>query len=193
MRKLAVLAVSAAALMGTPASAISTLRDWDGSSFVWPYGCPDTSTYGQVIRVPRGKTTLNSFSFLWANNDGSRGSMTVRGEVYAWDGEKATGSAVYESEPRKISYKKDNFHKVTFAAMAPVTPGARYVIFASTDKDHEQCSGDYLLEWAIVNDASYPKGTFVYQNNGGDESQWTTSPWTTDYGSDTAFKATFGP
>jgi hypothetical protein len=36
--------------------------------------------------------------------------------------------------------------------------------------------------------ASYAGGTFVYQNNSGDKSQWTTTPWNS-FGLDLAFKA----
>jgi hypothetical protein len=62
------------------------------------------------------------------------------------------------------------------------------VIFASIDKDFEQCTNDYILEWGSVDDSAYPKGTFVFQNNSGDENQWTTTSWNT-FGIDLAFKA----
>ena len=63
------------------------------------------------------------------------------------------------------------------------------VMFASIAKDYEKCTNDYELVWGDVDDTSYSGGTFVYQNNGGDESQWTTVPWTTTYGKDAAFIA----
>jgi hypothetical protein len=115
--------------------------------------------------------------------------MVVRGEVYKWDGAKATGAALFESAPRTVSFGDDAFHKETFKpGGVTVTPGAKYVLFASIDKDFEQCTGDYELGWAYVRDGTYGRGTFVYQNNGGDESQWTSAPWET-LGFDLAFKA----
>ena len=180
-----------AALGSSPASAINTYKSWDGVQYVFPFGCPDTTTYGQVITIPKSKHTLNKFTFSWATYAGS-GSMVVRGEVYAWDGSKATGSSLYESSPRTISFNDSSFHKESFAPALPVTPGAQYVLFASIDKDYEQCTGDYTLKWGLVDDSAYSKGTFVYQNNAGDEGQWTVTPWNT-YGGDLAFKASLSP
>jgi hypothetical protein len=39
-----------------------------------------------------------------------------------------------------------------------VTPGAKYVLFASIDKDFEQCTGGYTLAWASVSDSAYGRG-----------------------------------
>jgi len=167
---------------------INTFKFWDGSQEVVQFGCPNTTTYGQVITVPAGKTLLNKFTFAWVNFQGA-GSMVVRGEVYAWDGSKATGSALFQSGTRKIAFTDSLFHKEVFKpAGVGVTPGAQYVIFASIDKDFEKCFGDYTLGWASVDDSTYSGGTFVFQNNGGDESQWTLSAWNT-FGIDLAFKA----
>ena len=116
--------------------------------------------------------------------------MVVRGEVYAWDGTKATGSALYESKPKTISFSDGLFHKVGFRpTLVPVTPGAQYVIFASIDKDYEQCTNNYEFGWGYIPGGDvYPGGLFVYQNNAGDENQWTATPWNT-FGIDLAFKA----
>jgi hypothetical protein len=182
-------AFTVAGLGTASAKSINTYKSWDGSQYVYAFGCPNTTTYGQVITAPN-TATLNKFSFWWANAVGS-GSMVVRGEVYAWDGTKATGSALWESKAKKISYGDSSFHRETFkTGPLPLTPGAQYVLFASLDKDFEKCEGDYTLEWGLVDDSVYPAGTFVYQNNGGDESQWTATSWST-YGGDVALKAAF--
>jgi hypothetical protein len=190
------VAFAFAALGATQASAstakrhptINTYKNWDGSQEVVEFGCPNTTTYGQVIKVPGHKAHLDKFSFSWINFSGS-GSMVVRGEVYAWDGSKATGASLYESAPRTVAFGDALFHKESFKpAGIPVTAGAQYVMFASIDKDFEECTGTYTLGWAAVDDASYSGGTFVFQNNGGDESQWTSSAWST-FGIDLAFKA----
>jgi hypothetical protein len=167
-------------------AAINTYKSWDGSQNVTEFGCPNTTTYGQVITVPANKTHLTKFTFPWENLDA--GSMVVRGEVYAWDGSEATGSAVFESAPKTIDFSDGVFHNVAFKVpSATVTPGAQYVVFASIDKDYEQCTDGYALAWGSVDDSVYPGGTFVYQNNGGDESQWTTAPWNT-FGIDLTLK-----
>jgi len=178
--------------VSTPAlAAINTYNSWDGSSYIQPFGCPDTTTYGQVITIPSGQTHLGKFHFSWKNLD--TGSMVVRGEVYAWDGTKATGSALYESKKKTLSFSDGLFHKVGFRppSLISVTPGAQYVIFASIDKDYEQCTNNYQFGWGWISNDVYAGGAFVYQNNAGDESQWTLTPWNS-FG-DTAFKAVTAP
>jgi len=170
---------------------INTYKSWDGSEDVIPFGCPDTTTYGQVITVPGGYTKLNKFTFSWINL--GTGSMKVRGEVYAWDGAKATGSAIYQSAARFVSFSDGLYHFETFKpGGVPVTAGHQYVIFASIDKDYEKCKNSYEVGWAYTGADVYAGGGFVYQNNAGDESQWTTTDWTTFGGADIAFKAYLG-
>src|SRR6185437_11494558 len=114
-RNVLLIAASAAAfatVLASPASAMGTYKNWDGSSFVQAFGCPNTTTYGQVITVPANKHFMNNFVFSWINLDS--GSMVVRGEVYAWDGTKATGSALWEGTPRTISYSDGLFHRIHF-------------------------------------------------------------------------------
>jgi hypothetical protein len=167
---------------------INTYKVWDGSTTIQAFGCPDTTTYGQVITVPAGKTTLNKYTF-YMNDFGATGSMVVRGEVYAWNGTMATGSSLSETAARTLDYSDALFHKETFKAGGiTVTPGSQYVVFASIDKDFESCTGSYTNGWGGVSDSVYSGGTFVYQNNTGDESQWTATPWNT-FGFDLAFKA----
>jgi hypothetical protein len=64
------------------------------------------------------------------------------------------------------------------------------VVFASIDQDYSQCLNNYETAWGL--DASgdpYSGGGFVYQNNAGDMSQWTTAPWSGFGTEDVAFKA----
>src|SRR5690349_21061436 len=99
MRRAIPICAAAVAALGSNAAFakhINTLGAWDGSSYVEPFGCPDTTTYGQVITVPKGETTLDKFTFEWKNLD--TGSFVARGEVYAWNGSMATGSALWESK-----------------------------------------------------------------------------------------------
>ena len=71
---------------------------------------------------------------------------------------------------------------------ANLTAGSQYVLFASIDKDYEACTDPYTNGWGSTDDTAYPGGTFVFLNSGGDESQWTTSSWTS-FGIDLAFQA----
>jgi hypothetical protein len=152
-------------------------------------------TFGQVITVPSGKSRLDKFEFYmhgWTYPPFDPNyHLVMRGEVYAWDGAKATGQALWESTPRTIALSPDDgWHGVAFkVGGAALTPGAKYVLFTSIAKDYEQCTDQYSVGWADVNGKDYPGGEFVFQNNDGDESQWTTQAWQTVSGKDAAFKA----
>ena len=175
------------ALISEPALALDTYKRWDGSQNVGPFGCPDTTTYGEIITVPASKSLLNKFIFSWQNYNSSTGSMVVRAEVYAWDGKEATGNSLYESTPRTISFTDNLFHEESFSPGISVTPRARYVLFASIDKDYDQCTNGYVLDWGSVNGA-YLAGHFVYLNDGGNDAEWTTVPWS-HLGLDLAYRA----
>ncbi len=173
----AALAFALTALASNPASALNTNKDWDGSEIVTRFGCPNSTTYGQVITVG-SKNMLSKFSFSWLYVGTGGGSMVVRGEVYAWDGMKATGSALWESEPRKIGFTDSVFHTETFkTGPLPLTPDTQYVLFASIDKDFDECTNSYSLGWGAVDGKTYKKGFFVYQNNAGNAANWTTQNW----------------
>jgi len=187
MGKLWLLLCAIALVDANPAAAIGTKKHWDGVQREPGFGCPNDTTFGQVITIPKHRHTLNKFTFWWVRS--TNGSMVVRGEVYAWDGAKATGSSLYESAPRTIAFKDDTFHKESFTpAGLAVTPGAQYVIFASIDKDYDQCVGGYILAWGSVANSAYAGGTFVALNSGGDSGKWTTQAWQT-FGIDLAFMA----
>ncbi|HEY1961451.1 MAG TPA: hypothetical protein VGG69_03445, partial [Rhizomicrobium sp.] len=119
--------------------------------------------------------------------------MAVRAEVYRWDGsaKKAVGSALYESAPRTISFSDSAFHSASFSPTVPVTSMQTYLLFLSFDKDYRSCSAA-SLKWGAVGDNTDGPGTFVYQNNGGNASRWTTASWKI-YGLDLAFIASVSP
>jgi hypothetical protein len=179
---------STAASAGTAKATIDTFPSWDGSTVARPFGCPDTTTYGQAITVPAGKTHLNKFTFAWINL--TSGTMVVQAEVYAWNGKKATGPSLYRKK-RTISFQDNLFHLVTFRAPngVSVTAGAQYVLFASIDRVYEECRHNYELGWGWTDTDSYNGGAFVYQNNSGNEKHWKTVPWDGFGATDLAFKA----
>ena len=192
------LAIAASAIAFTPPAlgdtpTINTHAGWDGASVVGGFGCPDTSVYGQTITVPTGLHHLNEFEFWWKYFEGSGGSMVVRAYVYKWDGTKAKGNALYESPPRTISFSDAAFHDESFTPEIVVNPGVQYVMFVSIDREYVDCKNAYELIWGAVADTAYAGGTFVYQNNAGDDLQWATSNWATAAGFDTVFKAFLSP
>jgi len=186
---IAALTAPAGATIDGKKTVIDTFPQWDGSTYVFEFGCPNTTTYGQVVTAPAHRKHIKNFTFTW--HDFTTGSMVVRGEVYAWNGSMATGSAVAESAPQTVTSGAPDWFTVNFKLKGSVTPGQQYVIFASIDKDFESCTGGYTVQWGLDPGDAYSGGGFVYLNSGGDESQWTTQPWSGFGTQDLAFKTTF--
>jgi hypothetical protein len=143
-----------------------------------------TNTYGQVITAPANDTQLDSFTFLMA----TFGTVVFRGEVYAWDGEKATGPNLYESAPRTVS-DSNGYEEVTFdTGGVQLIPGQQYVLFATiTKEDSEASSGS--SQWADVPGDAYAGGNFVYLDNGPFFDQLFTNAWYQFTDLDLAFRA----
>jgi hypothetical protein len=175
-----------------PAPTIDTYGDWTGD-YAAPFGRPSTSTFGQVITVPADETDLVRFRFYIHHYEG-RGHLILRGEVYQWNGQMATGPDLWEGAQRRIAMTaSDDWRRVGFrVAGVGLQPGGQYVLFASVSRDFEHSAKGYGLRGAIVPDTSYPSGRFVYLNDRGDEGQWTTHVWG-QAGYDLAFKVWLRP
>ncbi len=88
-----------------------------------------------------------------------------------------------------LNFNDSNFHRVTFKSSVNVTPKKKYVVFATVDKDYTACQDNpFTMKWGAVPDATYAKGTFVYLDDVGDLTEWTTVSWSTD-NADLAFTA----
>ena len=175
---------SQTANVASPAN-IDTTPSWNGIDTIGLFGYPNTATYGQVITTTPSETSLQSFAFYMD----LPASCTFQGEVYAWDGAKATGSALWEGPPAQTS-GSGNLEEITFTpGGVSLAANTQYVLFASVSK----LSGSGRGEWGFIWSGAYSGGGFVYLNNGDDPSQWTSTSWGTDYyDGDLAFKAFFG-
>jgi hypothetical protein len=208
MRRRALLAFVVGVVLllfgGAPATAattIDTTSAWDGSQFVHPFGRPDTATYGQVFTAPANDTVLDSFTIYlrdvpvppYSDPSVSR-TITFRGELYAWDGTKATGLSLWESAPRTVTLD-ETFRPASFlTGGVQLVAGQPYIFFASVSKDYEQNPELALGAWGYTGGDVYAGGGFFFENNGTDESQWTSRPWETFLLSgwdDLAFRAIF--
>jgi len=160
----------------------NTLSSWDGSQLVSSFGYPNTATYGETFTAPG--SALYDFTVEMKLPS----TATFQGYLFAWDGTKATGSALYTSGVKSTT-GSGSFEAVTFdVGGVPLTPGANYVFFASTAEDN----GSGYGQWGLVNGDSNG-GNFVYLNNGTAASQWTTTPWTSWSGQSSALTADFAP
>jgi hypothetical protein len=126
---------------------IDTTDSWNGTKALFTFGRPEAATYGQVVTVPAGDTVLDSFTFYMRELPFTATTMTFRGEVYAWDGSKATGPALWESAPRSLTHTS-TFQEITFpTGGVTLARGRQYVLFASVSKDYEQNADPSFAEW----------------------------------------------
>ena len=171
------------------AGAATTIDTTPGDAAICAWGYPDTATYGQTVTAPSGDNVLRSFSFYVR----TEGTITYRAEVYAWDGTKATGSALFESPPRTVGPTGGEFEEVeTVTGGVPLTPGQQYVLFLSVSKDYESNSRGDVGCMRFNESSAYGGGEFRGLNDSGDESRWTSFGWSGwEPGADLAFKATF--
>ncbi len=162
------------------APTINTWNQWRPGGGIAGQGPGEgwADTFGQIITIPSDTPRLARFEFFMHQFSAS-GQLVMRGEVYAWDGLRATGTALWESAPRTVAIvAADRWKGVRFSVHElALTPGAQYVLFTSIAKDYEQCTLGYSVSWAAVSGKHYRGGKFVSQDNDGDESQWTTQAW----------------
>jgi hypothetical protein len=165
-------------------SVIDTTGDVNGD--ISNFGDKATQTYGQTVTVPEGYPVLNSFTFLM----NLPSTVKFRGEVYAWDGQKATGKKLFESKTKKTAGSGSN-EPITFdTGGKKLNPGEQYVLFATTSKTRR---GKGSGPWGLVDPGTYSDGQFVYDNNTKFK-QLTSKPWdgATAYpDADLGFKAVF--
>ena len=141
---------------------------------------------GEQPRALADDTQLDSFTFFISMS----GTVVVRGELYAWDGQKATGPNLFESAPRTIS-NTSGFEEVTFdTGGVQLVAGQQYVLFATISKDYAASDGSGAWE-AVFSGDPYPGGNFVYMNNGSSFDQLFTEAWGQIPEIDSAFKAVF--
>src|SRR5262245_8210994 len=159
----------------------------DSATTVDVFGVVNTATYGQVITADATHSKLSGFTFEMNLPN----TVAFRGEVYAWDGTKAMGPALFESAVMSTAGTGNQL--ITFnTGGITLTPGQQYVLFASTSKDQAGHSG--LGSWDASGLDTYSGGQFVYLNNGNDASQWTTQAWSSGTGvgiPDLEFTASF--
>ena len=167
---------------------VNTMPSWNGTSFISSFGVPNTATYGQVITVPAASTPITGFEFQINCTSGS--GVTFRGLIYAWDGSKATGIALFTSGPQTLSTTPLGvFNLVSFSVPNLTVPAGQYVLLATTSLDYTGAPSGACRWGSVTNNATYPGGQFVFQNNSGNTAQWTSTTWST-IAQDLAFRVT---
>jgi hypothetical protein len=157
---------------GYATTAVSTVGEWNGSESECCFGDPNTATYGQVVNVPAGQDSLDSFTFYLKVAPG----LVFRPYVYAWNGNQATGPALYEG-PEMHTPSESGFEPITVnTGGVAVTAGQEYVLFFSISNDKAADEGTGLFgSWGALFSSSYGKG--VWFNNEYNAAAWATEPW----------------
>jgi len=174
---------------------IDTTGSWNGSDYISCFGEPNTSTYGQTFTVTDSETVLNSFTFFlddFLNPD----FVDFEAYVYAWDGNKATGPALYAGTPMSTTNNggNDGFEAITInTGGVNLISGSQYVAFFTAANRFDGSRG--TSKWGGLGGANvYSGGQFVYLNNGNDFGQLFTTNWNKNFqgfGSDLAFSMSF--
>jgi hypothetical protein len=177
----AALILTAGGAGAATAGVIDTTPSWklDGSSFTSPtFGngsstpsptnLGDTATYGEVVTA--SGNVLKNFTFYMEQNN-----FLFEGYVYAWDGLKATGPRLWQSGAMH-TMSSTAPQAVTFSPGITVESGSQYVLFASVS-EHYTSNGGGGGQWEFEWNAGTPSDYFVFDNNEGDPSLWTTATW----------------
>lgn len=182
----AVLALGVSAGSAPAATLIDTTPAWDGSSFIFPFGLPNTATYGQTFAVG-SDNVLDSYSFFVRQD--TPDPILFSAYVTEWDGAKATGPILYQSGPQSTS-QQNVFQQFNFlTGGVSLSTGSQYVAFINASNFPTSGSGNLGFVFADPE----PNGKFVFRNNGTDFSDLTISNWEDFIAGDLAFKASFSP
>ncbi|MCB1746385.1 MAG: PEP-CTERM sorting domain-containing protein [Gammaproteobacteria bacterium] len=194
MRKLSLMAVLAGCALGANVNAtiLTAQPGWNGTSTYWnPFGESNTATYGQTFTVSGPDTVLDQFSF-WYDDNLDSDFVDFAAYLYAWDGSKASGPALYTSAMVSTTNNggTDGVERFDFATGGiQLVAGQQYVAFTSASLFFDGVTGTSVA--GGNGSDGYAGGQFVFMNNGSNSGAWTTQTWATGSGIDTAFEAVF--
>ena len=198
--RLAVLACCALAGFPAAASAATTIGTAPpAGDFQCQWGVPNTATYGETVLVPQGDNILDRFTFYVTQyRDPITGLPTgpadivYKAYVYEWSGGKAVGSPVWQSaEPQTVTTTTAAQAVTTETGGVALNSGSQYVLFLSVSETYELNASGAIACWMYPGSfPHYSDGDWVFLNDGGDETRWTTQTWSAT-GDDVAFTASF--
>lgn len=167
-----VSAVLCAAALAFSVSASATVIDNTViTGDIFPFGSPDTATYGQTLTVG-ADNVLNGFS-LYLNANGSSDPLDLRGYVASWDGSKAI-DILYTSATRTMASATGVTEFAFDTGALNLTTGSKYVLFLSISDLGVQPDNSFAMP---STGDTYAGGDFVYYNNGTSFSSLITNAW----------------
>ena len=174
---------------------IDTTAEWDRKWGLGQFGRIGFATIGQELTGPDEPSALTRFVFYLGSSTES-GLVDLRGELYRWNGDRAIGRSIWESDTRTVELRQDqpSFQPLSFAVDgARLKSGQRYVLFISISKDYASCDPDVGgLVGLSTGDDPYGGGTTVALDNKSRPKSWKQQAWRS-FAYDLAFKAWFRP
>jgi hypothetical protein len=196
LSSMGLLAAAVVGIHAAKAATFSNYASFDGGgptgSFIWEFGTPDTTSYGEVFTAPSGAAVLNSFGFLI---DTERTLGNAKFVLAKWDGSKAVGPAIFTSTDFALDSPLGYHWHTVNAIDAVLTPGDEYVgyftVAGVTDPVPQGAA------FGTTNDSGGLPGILVYQNSNGADPLTLSTPWRTyaDYAvqrPNLVYTATFG-
>ncbi len=179
-----------------------TTGSWNGSSFISPFGQPNTATYGQTFVAPSVDNVLQSFTFYLEGNPGT--TLQLQAQVYAWSGsltggnptQGAIGPALYTSAPITVNGTGAYVPVTATTGGVALTSGDHYValftISGPNASDYGNSNGTVFWGDITTHVANDGGGGFNFDNNGSNYSSINNGAWDdfADFG-DSAWKADF--
>lgn len=177
-----------------PARAIvtDTASYWDGSSYAFSFGEPNTSVYGQTFITPSNDYILDSVT-VYINDFLNPDYIDFGFYVMEWENTApwATGSILYQDGKYTTTNNggADGFEKFTFnTGGLKLNPSSEYVFFLCTSNYFNGSTGTSSM--GLVGDV-YSGGAFVFHNTNSHFELVTTTNWGIWPNKDLAFTAEF--
>ena len=183
------LLLVAVLLFAVSGFADTTYNNFNGYSDFWfPYGNPETATYGELFTSPgNGDNNLVNFSF-YMGTPVVAGQIITGAYIATWTGTMA-GTLLYSAGPIAYDNNGDEIISINTGGLA-LTGSTHYVMFLSVSQFYGQSAGQ----------ASVSQGTsitglngFVYFNNEGNFNELFTTAWTGPLSPDWAVNLHFVP
>ncbi|HWX16590.1 MAG TPA: PEP-CTERM sorting domain-containing protein [Chthoniobacterales bacterium] len=169
--RLAVLV--AVLLFAVSGFADTTYNNFNGYSDFWfPFGNPDTATYGELFTSPNNTDhNLASFTF-YMGTPSTPGNIITGAYIATWTGSMA-GTLLYSAGPINYDNLGDEPITITTGGLA-LSQNTNYVMFLSVSNFYGQSAG----ETHVVPGSSIPGlNGFAYFNNEGNFNELFTTPW----------------
>ena len=159
------------------ADVISTIPDWDGNSFVAPFGEAETATYGQTFSLSTA-ASMDSFTF-YLNDALDPGVIDFHAYVYSWDDSlnQIAGSSLFASNAMSTTNNggTDGFEEFSIDTAGVTLSAGQYVAFFTASNLFDGTPGTGKM--GFTNDDTYADGNLVYINNGSDFAALSSSSW----------------